>query len=141
MKIFFGLLFISLSFFINAQGNLQFNRIVNYTLNADIPTATNTYDTIVFCVPNNKVWKIESASVNWGEIWLCSPLTKNYSVIASTQRTITLCPVTTGHVVYPLWLDSNFCGRFQWNFGSANLTCLNGCYTGLISIIEFNIIP
>lgn len=40
MKILFGLLFINLSFFINAQGNLQFNRIVNYTLNADIPTAT-----------------------------------------------------------------------------------------------------
>ena len=125
----------------NAQGNLQFNRIINYTLNADIPTATNTFDTLVFCVPNNKVWKIESASVNWGELWFCSPQTKNFSVIASTQRTITLCPVTSGHVVFPLWLESNFCGRFQWNFGSANMTCNNGCYTGLISIIEFNIIP
>ncbi len=126
---------------VKAQGNLQFNRVINYTLTADIPTPTNTYDTINFCVPNNKVWKIESAYVGWGEVMLLSQITKNFPTVASAQRTVTLCPINTGYDVFPLWLESNYCGRFQWNFGSANLTCINGCYTGLISIIEFNIVP
>ncbi|NBO61361.1 MAG: hypothetical protein EBU82_10375 [Flavobacteriia bacterium] len=141
MKALFFLLVIACCGMVYGQGNLQFNRVINYTLTADIPTQTNTYDTVVFCVPNNKVWKIESAFVGWGEVMLLSQATKNYSSVASAQRTVTLCPVNTGYDVFPLWLESNYCGRFQWNFGTANQTCNNGCYTGLISILEFNIVP
>jgi len=141
MKALFFLLFLACCGMVDGQGNLQFNRVINYTLTADIPTQTNTYDTVVFCVPNNKVWKIESAFVGWGEVMLLSQAAKNYSSVASAQKTVTLCPVNTGYDVFPLWLESNYCGRFQWNFGSANMTCTNGCYTGLISILEFNIVP
>ena len=59
MKIFFGLFFIGLSFFINAQGNLQFNQV---KLVSSVET-----------VPAGKVWKIENilpgvrpTTTSWG---------------------------------------------------------------------------
>ncbi len=142
MKKLFLFTFLILSTMASAQGNLQFNQVINYTLSANITDINgNQYDTIVFCVPNNKVWKIESAAVNIGSLSLLAPSTINYSTSpSSASPTVLLCPINTGFFVFPLWLGSNYCGRFQWQT-NGSYPCSNGCRTGLISIIEFNIVP
>ena len=142
IKIIFLAFFSFLGSVIHGQGNLQFNQVINYTLSANITDINgNQYDTIVFCVPNNKVWKIESAAVNIGSLSLLAPSTINYSTSpSSASATVLLCPINTGFFIFPLWLGSNYCGRFQWQT-NGSYPCSNGCRTGLISIIEFNIVP
>lgn len=52
--------FVSLN--LSAQGNLQFNQVINYSISG--PWATSEYTVGTITVPSGKVWKIESSSLN-----------------------------------------------------------------------------
>ncbi len=61
-KISFLVVFLVLALLSNAQGNLQFNRVVTVETDFAVPN-TNFYNftDFTFTVPAGKVWKIESA--------------------------------------------------------------------------------
>jgi hypothetical protein len=102
-----------------AQGNLQFNQVINYTLVGS--TAQS------FTVPAGKVWKIEAVAAdntNTPYVWLRNP---------ANQVVATFYPASTLHSPVPYWLPSGYTGNFY-------LTNSAG-YRGSVSIIEFNVVP
>ena len=140
MKILITSLFLFIVFGLFSQGNLQFNRVINYQLQANINMVNTYMDTIMFCVPPNKVWKIETAELTSGSIKILysnSPyygsLSGGYGIPLVTYNSQT---TSSEYANFPIWLESNFCGQFtfsnnqQYSFSP-----------GLISIIEFNVVP
>ena len=112
------ILFVSLG---KAQGNLQFNQVITYSLTSGTPQA--------FTVPAGKAWKVETAGISLSgssAIYLRNG--------AGTQISCLVQNNSSGYpyynTVFPLWLNENFQGQFY----------AAGC-TGIISIIEFNIVP
>ena len=102
-----------------AQGNLQFNQVINYTLVGVTPLS--------FTVPSGKVWKIEAVAVdvtNTPYVYLRNPANQ---IIATFY--------SSGSYANPLpyWLSSGYTGNFFLNNSST--------YRGSISIIEFNVVP
>ena len=100
-----------------AQGTLQFNQVLLFEVQGSV----------AFSVPAGKVWKIESTSV------------------PSTSGTYTMyirnaASVNIGFLHYssnyasqkPIWLPSGYTGFFY--VGGSGIT-------GLVSILEFNVIP
>lgn len=99
----------------NAQGNLQFNQVINYDI------ASNGIQN--FTVPSGKVWKIESVVAgNTGSpfIFLRNAALQNIGYFTTPNAS-----------VYPFWLGSGFVGSFQ------NLSTNRS----IISILEFNVVP
>ncbi len=116
--LFFLLLLLTTATFSSAQGNLQFNQVVNFTLVGITP--------VNFTVPAGKVWKIEAVgaeSTNTPEVHLRN---------ASNQPIATFYPAGTYHSPLPYWLNSGFSGNF-YLLNSAT-------YRGSVSIIEFNVL-
>ncbi len=110
---------ISLFFFLvlcsEAQGNLQFNQVLNYefTLNGN-----------TFTVPAGKVWKLENVMIT---------TTNNYACLVYNGNTYLMRQHNTSSSAwdnFPFWIGSN-----------KTFTLGGGCASGLISIIEFNIVP
>lgn len=102
-----------------AQGNLQFNQVINYTLVGSTPLS--------FTVPAGKVWKIEAVSgenTNTPIVWLRTP---------ANQPVATFFVSSGNHSPVPYWLSSGYTGNFY-------LTNSSG-YRGSVSIIEFNVVP
>lgn len=102
-----------------AQGNLQFNQVINYTLVGG--TAQS------FTVPTGKVWKIEAVAVdiaNTPQVYLRTPANQIVASFFSTSSYNT--PI-------PYWLPSGYAGNFFLNNSST--------YRGSVSIIEFNVVP
>jgi hypothetical protein len=120
LKTFLSLFILTLSILAfkktSAQGNLQFNQVINYDL-ASVGVQN-------FTVPPGKVWKIESVLVGSTSgqpaVYLRNAAVQNIGLLTNTATTI-----------YPIWLGSGFVGSFQ------NVTS----YRNLISIIEFNVVP
>ena len=118
----FSCLLFSLSF--KAQGNLQFNQVLNLEITCCTASA--------FTVPVGKVWKIEGSMAysnnyptritaingNPMEAYLTGYTYLNYGIL----------PITL-----PYWLPANT----QVSFNTGNTIG----YKGYVSIIEFNIIP
>lgn len=127
-----------------AQGNLQFNQVIN--LNMTTPqgvgnSGTNNL-TLTVTVPAGKVWKIESANVSYQYV-----LNGKYYVADATNETTQL--VLDGSIIAvesdnfyktpgPIWLTEgahtfilqgyiNSSAQYKWN--------------ALITGIEFNVIP
>ena len=102
-----------------AQGNLQFNQVINYTLVGG--TAQS------FTVPAGKVWKIEAVSgenTNTPLVWLRNP---------ANQPVATFYVSSSNHSPIPYWLSSGYTGNFYLTNSST--------YRGSVSIIEFNVVP
>ena len=114
--LFVVILFLLESF--NAQGNLQFNQVINMAF-----TGANTTPVTV---PAGKVWKIESCMLN-------TP-SNNYAYMLYNGVYYNLRQQqTSAHVVnFPFWLSTGTSVTFGGNGGGTG---------GLLSIIEFNIIP
>jgi hypothetical protein len=131
MKIFFGLFFIGLSFFINAQGNLQFNQV---KLVSSVET-----------VPAGKVWKIENilpgvrpTTTSWGNstldfiininnqtVYYLSSESKG-SLFGNGQTGISSISVGIGNA--PIWLPAG-------SILSAGTNVLS------VNVLEFNLVP
>ena len=116
--------FLLFSFSFKAQGNLQFNQVLNLEITCCTASA--------FTVPVGKVWKIEGSMAysnnyptritaingNPMEAYLTGYTYLNYGIL----------PITL-----PYWLPANT----QVSFNTGNTIG----YKGYVSIIEFNIIP
>ena len=141
MKIVITSLFFFIAFGFFSQGNLQFNRVINYQFIANIYTVNNYVDTIMFCVPPNKVWKIETAELTWSGYIRLLPSTSAYYGSLSGSAAIPLVTYNSQtnisqYANFPIWLESNFCGQFTY---SSNQQSTGS--PALISIIEFNVVP
>ena len=139
------LLLLSFSvFFINSysQGNLQFNRVVNFSLQQANGGAYSkgvyTYQT--FIIPAGKVWKIESVAVFHRDpdntFELCIDCAAAFNDIVAVHF------IRSGGVDdtrnLPIWLaEGTYNFIISDNNNSSQSDYLKASYTG----IEFNIIP
>jgi hypothetical protein len=102
---------------LKAQGNLQFNQIINLPF-----TVSNTTPVTV---PAGKIWKIESC--------MLTTVSNSYAfmlyngVIYNMRQQLS----SAHNVNFPFWLASGTSVTFGANGGAG----------GLLSIIEFNIVP
>jgi hypothetical protein len=119
-KIFFFLLFFLCSWLFvpcsNAQGNLQFNQVLNVEFTSSGSTTLT--------VPIGKVWKLEN---------LVMSSLNNYACFSYNGTTYYLRQHNTSSSAwdnFPFWIGS---GKTV-SFGA-------GCASGMISIIEFNVVP
>jgi hypothetical protein len=101
-----------------AQGNLQFNQVINTAF-----TGTNTTPVTV---PAGKVWKIESCMlITTTNSYACML----YNGVYYNMRQ----QLSSAHNVnFPFWLASGTTVTFGGNGGGSG---------GMVSILEFNIIP
>jgi hypothetical protein len=113
----FLLIFLSFGV-LKAQGNLQFNQVINMAF-----TGANTTPVTV---PAGKVWKIENCMLN-------TP-SNNYAYMLYNGVYYNLRQqLSSAHNVnFPFWLASGTSVTFGGNGGGAG---------GMLSILEFNIIP
>jgi hypothetical protein len=124
------------SYYLKAQGNLQFNQVIN--LEAWSTTNMGGYyiAEVNFTVPTGKVWKIEGVTSGCttgsgaGVIGLTNTLTSRYygNIIPSSNTTSE----------HPIWLKSGFGGKFSSSAGSCQY---NNAAGFIVTIIEFNVIP
>lgn len=105
-----------------AQGNLQFNQVINLIIPAN---------TIVpFTVPAGKVWKIESAGL--GGSSSSSLILRDASALPIAYF-FGATSTSGGNAPFPFWLASSFSGSFQ--------STGTNPYRDVVSIIEFNVVP
>ena len=115
--ILFTLLQLFIFIYVRAQGNLQFNQVLNYefTLNGNS-----------FTVPAGKVWKLENVMLN---------SINNYACMVYNGTTYYLRQHNTSSSAwdnFPFWLTEGKTVSFGSNCSGAS---------GIVSIIEFNIVP
>ncbi|NDB35704.1 MAG: hypothetical protein EB023_10305 [Flavobacteriia bacterium] len=103
---------------LKAQGNLQFNQVINMPY-----TGSNTTPVTV---PAGKVWKIESCMLN------TASNTYSYMLYNGVYYNMRQQLSSAHNVNFPFWLASGTSVTFGGNGGGAG---------GLLSIIEFNIVP
>jgi hypothetical protein len=99
-----------------AQGNLQFNQVLNVEFTSSVSTTLT--------VPTGKVWKLEN---------LVMTSLNNYACFSYNGSTYYLRQHNTSSSAwdnFPFWIGS---GKTV-TFGA-------GCASGMISILEFNIVP
>jgi hypothetical protein len=145
MKILILSFFLVLCSQLYSQGNLQFNRVVNYNLTGPASTATiTTVQTVSIVVPTGKVWKIESASARTqGSGSFYNGTGQAHSAILIDNNFIILSRQSIYsdlHSYLPLWLAEGS-HSLQLVVDNIGVTC-SGCVSyGMITAIEFNIIP
>jgi hypothetical protein len=115
-----------------AQGNLQFSRVINYTI-ASQTVNTNSSTRATFngniTVPSNKVWKIESVGVYSDNLY--------WSIFIDRYLVYNNNPAATCKL--PLWLPS---GTYDWKGLYYSAGAVSVFFEGAaFSIIEFNIVP
>ena len=125
-----------------AQGNLQFNRVVNYNLTGTTSTTSiQTIQTISIIVPVGKVWKIESASSRiQGSSGLSNGSGSAVASILIDNNFISVAPVASASYL-PLWLyeGTHSLQLVVDNIGGSSCT---GCVAyGMVTGIEFNVVP
>lgn len=117
--------------FLNAQGNLQFNQVINTSVTGLVGSlASANLGTIT--VPAGKVWKVETASVTEANNIRTSLGRIGNNVVfyfggSNSPPNINLLP---------LWLRPGTYNLNVTNYSSSALT-----YRMTLSAIEFNVIP
>lgn len=133
-KILLFVAFLGTIFFSEAQGNLQFNQVINGSIDANILNNQVTPGSIT--VPEGKVWKIESVSYfsnpgttyqnnmgnNTAQAWI-----GNHQVWAGNSNTA---------VIFPIWLSA---GTFNIQLGQVFNSSTPVRFSW--SVIEFNVVP
>ena len=133
----------------SAQGNLQFNQVINVNLSGVINTGVSgnlLIQTLNVTVPANKVWKIEGATTRINSS-TSSPITglaaANKPYIFLDNNLIGFLNFSAGVLVtsesMPFWISSGS-HTFQLVVDISSSGSLQQVY-GLISALEFNIIP
>ena len=130
MKYIYTLLFVAISAISFAQGNLQFNQVINIT--GGTPGG-NVFTTVT--VPAGKVWKITTAT------WMEADgdnIFGNYRSLCIGE--FKLSAITGNDAVFPIWLKE---GEHDVKYCSISQTSAGGStpYRYAFSGIEFNIIP
>jgi hypothetical protein len=99
-----------------SQGNLQFNQVLNIEFTG---TSTTSYT-----VPAGKIWKLENCALT---------SINNYACMLYNGSTYYLRQHNT---------SSSSWDNFPFWFGSGKTVTFGaGCSPGMISIIEFNVVP
>ena len=138
MKHLFTFLLLAISASCFAQGNLQFNQVLNFNYSASL---SGTNDQVIvddLVVPSDKVWKVTSASskTNIGSgnsfddsaIEVDNHVLFSHRFIANSQSSI---------MNTPYWLSSGTAHPVSLRLLMNN----TGVVYGSLSIIEFNVIP
>ena len=126
--------FISLQ--LSAQGNLQFNQVINLDYTSAI-SGISKVNLGSVTVPAGKTWKIES-----GTLYRDSGTSNIGEAVAANLafNNILVCDNKTNNnpngTNYPIWLSAGTYQVVMSQNVSSNLT-----YVFSISIIEFNIVP
>ena len=116
MKILILSFFLLPFYFLFSQGNLQFNQVLNIEFASIGATAVT--------VPAGKVWKLENCMLT---------STNNYACMVFNGTTYYLRQHNT---------SSSAWDNFPFWFGSGKtVTFGGGCSPGIVSIIEFNVVP
>ncbi len=133
----------------SAQGNLQFNQVINVNLSGVINTGVSgnlLIQTLNVTVPANKVWKIEGATTRINSS-VSSPITglstANKPYIFLDNNLIGFLNLSTGVLVtsvsMPFWISSgNHTIQLVADISSSAST--QQIY-GIISALEFNVLP
>ena len=133
----------------SAQGNLQFNQVINVNLSGVINTGVSgnlLIQTLNVTVPANKVWKIEGATTRINSS-TSSPIfglsTANKSYIFLDNNLIGFINQGTSVLVtsesMPFWISSgNHTIQLVADISSSGST--QQIY-GMISALEFNVLP
>lgn len=129
-----AVLLISLS--VSAQGNLQFNQVINLDYSATF-TGFGKQNLGSVTIPAGKVWKIESATM-YRDNGLY-----NYAPVVDANLAFDKILVkdnkSNGNVAatnYPIWISE---GTYPVIMSSNNSSAYT--YVCAISIIEFNVVP
>ena len=122
------------------QGNLQFNRVINYSFPPSNAVGSPPTCSGSILIPENKVWKIESSGIKSDGGNTQWTLSVDYYTLFSWQVNF---GSNTNNLYwqspYPIWLPS---GSYIWKatFFSGNFSSFT--FPGAsISVIEYNIIP
>jgi len=118
MKTFFFLFAFFILGSLKAQGNLQFNQVINMAFSAANTTPVT--------VPAGKVWKLENCMLNTSS--------NNYALMLynGVYYNLRQQQSSAHNVNFPFWLSSGTTVTFGGNVGGAG---------GMLSIIEFNVVP
>jgi hypothetical protein len=133
MKHLFTILLVAISATTFAQGNLQFNQVINDEYTGLVITTGSTLGTLT--VPAGKVWKIEFVSFTSNT----NPSYPSVHSSGGTQVFINNYNIYAGYngagtIHFPLWLSE---GGYPVKARQSS----NGNSTLSISAIEFNVIP
>ncbi len=150
MKIGFLVMMLWLGSWATAQGNLQFNQVINLNLSGVVNTGLSgniLIQTLNVTVPANKVWKIEGATTRINSssgspiVGLSTTGNRSYIFLDNNligfiyQNTVVLAT----SVSMPFWISSGN-HTIQLAVDISNSTSLQQVY-GMVSALEFNIVP
>lgn len=121
----------------NAQGNLQFNKVYHLTYqgSSTINNGKNLISNII--VPKNKVWKIESGSV------LLSS-TSSYAISNSdliVDKQVLYGVGNSGSSSFPVLISPIWLGEGNYIIELNNRNNFSVSFIAAISVLEFNIVP
>ena len=135
------LLFIAFTLGLEAQGDLQFNQVLNFDLVIPSESSPGIKSSIVpLTVPTGKVWKVVSASANSGPG--TSVNTSINAQLRLDEVLIFILPAASSFSlgnVMPIWLPAGEHSvelLYQWGSSSYGAGVVNG----KLSVIEFNIV-
>ena len=135
------LLFIAFTLGLEAQGDLQFNQVLNFDLVIPSETGSGIKSSIVpLTIPTGKVWKVVSASANTGPNTTVNT-TINVQLRLDEALIYLLSPASSFSLgnVFPIWLPAGEHSielLYNWNVNSYGAGDING----KLSVIEFNIV-
>lgn len=133
MKNIFLILAIAFSSASFAQGNLQFNQVINYENTAFVPTAGSAVQGSI-TVPTGKVWKVETCSyvlVSGGNDFAYTTSSGSVHIGKNTVYDAT-SNQTTNYL--PLWLGEGTYDISRYSQSGYTVSIA-------FSAIEFNIVP
>ena len=135
------LLFITFTLGLEAQGDLQFNQVLNFDLVIPSESSSGIKSSIVpLTIPTGKVWKVVSASANSGAG--TSINTSMNAQLRLDEVLIFILPAASSFslgTVMPMWLPAGeHSVELKYSWGSSSNGA--GDVNGKISVIEFNIV-
>ena len=135
------LLFIAFTLGLEAQGDLQFNQVLNFDLVIPSESGFGIKSSIVpLTIPTGKVWKVVSASVNTGPNTTLNTTIKAQLRLDEVLIFIidTASSFSLGNVL-PMWLPAGEHSiELLYYWGSSSTSA--GDVNGKLSVIEFNIV-
>ena len=135
------LLFIAFTLGLEAQGDLQFNQVLNFDLVIPSESGSGIKSSIVpLTIPTGKVWKVVSASANTGPNTTVNS-TMNVQLRLDEALIYLLSSASSFSLgnVFPIWLPAGEHSielLYNWNANSYGAGDING----KLSVIEFNIV-